>query len=102
MYSSNGYLDYLRLQQTSEQELILIHAKTDFIAENYELEPDYSPTDDFQQWLIKEMVTENWRPRKMWRDSTFISEINTESVIFPEDIEGLTDLIDFSTFDHIS
>jgi hypothetical protein len=47
------------------------------------------------------MVTENWRPRKMWRDSTFISEINTESVIFPEDIEGLTDLIDFSTFDHI-
>ena len=47
MYSSNGYLDYLRLQQSSEQELILIHAKTDFIAENYELEPDYSPTDDF-------------------------------------------------------
>lgn len=47
------------------------------------------------------MVTENWRPRKMWRDSTFISEINTESVVFPEDIEGLTDLIEFTTFDHL-
>ena len=48
------------------------------------------------------MVTENWRPRKMWRDSTFISEINTESVVFPEDIEGLTDLIDFTSFDHMT
>jgi hypothetical protein len=37
----------------------------------------------------------------MWRDSIFISEINTESVIFPDDIEGLTDFIEFTNFDHI-
>ena len=101
MYSYNGYLDYLRLSQTSEQELMLIHAKSDFIAENYVLEPDDTPVNDFQSWLIKEMVSENWRPRKMWRDSTFISEINTESIVFPEDIDGLTDLLEFKTFENI-
>ncbi len=37
----------------------------------------------------------------MWRDSTFISEINTESIVFPEDIEGLTDLLEFKTFENI-
>lgn len=50
---------------------------------------------------MREMETENWRPRKMWRDPTFISDINTESVVFPEDIEGLTDLIEITTFDNL-
>jgi hypothetical protein len=80
---------------------MLVHAKSDFIAENYVLEPDDTPINDFQAWLIREMVSENWRPRKMWRDSTFISEINTESIVFPEDIEGPTDLLEFKTFENI-
>ena len=49
--------------------MIFIKAKIDFIAENYELEPDLKPASSFNEWLIKEKVAENWRPRKMWRDS---------------------------------
>jgi hypothetical protein len=48
---------------------------------------------------VKEKLAENWRPRKMWRDSLFISEVNTESVVFPEDIEGMTDLIEIQGID---
>ena len=69
MQSYNGFLDYLRLRQSNEQELILVRAKDDFIKEQHS-----SGGDDV-----------NWRPRKTYLDGDYIDD-NPESIVFYNDI----------------
>jgi hypothetical protein len=89
MLGMAGFVDWLRLRETNEQELMLVKAKDDFLAEGSE---DGMECDGIEAWVLKESLG-NWRPRKTWMDADYI-EGNPESIVFFSDVREVVDLID--------
>ena len=90
MLGMTGFVDWLRLRETNEQELMLVKAKDDFLTEGSE---HGMQGDGIEAWVLKESLG-NWMPRKTWMDSEYIYE-NPESIVFFTDVSEVVDLIDF-------
>jgi hypothetical protein len=77
---------------TSEQEIILVRAKEDFVRETFN--PQFQDQSTLRGWLENERgQVDNWRPRKTYLDPEFI-DMNPESIVFFSDIKEVVGLID--------
>lgn len=83
MKEYRGFVDWLRLRETKEEEIILVKAKNDFLMEK-PFEIDSGTPGTLKQWLSKERSV-NWRPRKTAIDPEYI-DMNPESVVFYSDL----------------
>ena len=89
MLGMAGFVEWLRMRETSEQELMLVKAKDDFLREGPE---EGVQGDGMEAWVVNESLG-NWRPRKTWMDAEYI-EKNPESIVFFTDVREVVDLID--------
>jgi len=100
MQRYRGFIDYLRLRETNEEEIILVRAKDDFlIDESPEIELATSQV--LAQWLAKEKSSYvNWRPRRTSIDPDYI-DANPESVVFFSDIKEAVSLFEVTTINDL-
>jgi hypothetical protein len=65
MTSYKGFIDYLRLRESQEQELIIVKAKDDLLREDGIPELEDAGLEGFIGWYkIERDTLINWRPRK--------------------------------------
>jgi hypothetical protein len=89
MLGMAGFVEWLRMRETGEQELMLVRAKDDFVREGSE---EGVKGEGVEAWVVEESLG-GWRPRKTWMDSEYICG-DPESIVFFADVREVVELID--------
>ncbi|TNV84993.1 hypothetical protein FGO68_gene7792 [Halteria grandinella] len=92
MSTYKGFIDYLILRETHEQELMLVKAKDELLREEVIPEQDVELEGFIGWYKIERDTLVNWRPRKTQYDSEFI-DVNPESIVFYSDAKDVVEMI---------